>query len=312
MKIMANVVAGRYVIEKELMLHKELKRDMYKDRIINNIVLCEARNIKDNSYYISKKINIKITFDLVIVYEYIEGKGFKREYDIISEKIKKNYQFEQEMYDAVIETDLDVKILNRLKNVNYLTDIDLHINEFSISIYCTIESFLLQENEIYVEEGNLVTKNSIKINDKFQSRFNLKADNSLIDNVTGSLIQAEMSLFDVVEKATNLHNSNSNLQTKLKTRENQVNVLKNNVYELKKENEKNKLFLDKSAEKTEKLKKEIIEKNRIINGLEEEVDLEKQRYKEALSQKEKVEKLLFQSHKKGIFNRVKSKIRSII
>ncbi|HHW31589.1 MAG TPA: hypothetical protein GXX20_07955 [Clostridiaceae bacterium] len=317
MLIIANIVKGIYYLEDELLFHKEYDVHLKDNKIMKNIISCELKNIKDYSFYYSTRINIDITFDVLLLYEFEDCETTKRSYDIIVEKVKKTFQINANVYGASTLDITDLKLINHIKKVKYKVDTSPNQEKFIVFMSGFIDSYLAKEELISLNDFSEKHEDELIINIHDSTRLPIleQKEKEYGSDVAGSLAKAEMSLCDAMNKVVNLYNTNSDLREKLISKEKQIEYSERTIKSLKESNQELQRSFNELNMELKELKQKINNQDKVIIKLEEDLSLKEKSLKELTDENSKLkEKIQGMRDKKAnrIMERFKMKMQNII
>jgi septal ring factor EnvC (AmiA/AmiB activator) len=315
---MSNIVRGIHRLDDELLFYREYEVSIADNKVMRNIISCEIKNLEDHSFYYNNKINIDLTFDVVLIYEYEDSGTGKKSYDIIVEKARKTHQFNMNVYDASILDVSDLKLINQLKKVKYNIDTSSYQDKFSLLISGLLDSYIVQEDVVTINNPpiNYKDKSTTICEGSDSNRVFIKDQkqgNWENEDVAESLIQAEMNLCNVMNKVTYLYNTNNDLKDKLKMREKQIEYSEKRINTLKKSNQDLEISINNFNIEIEELKQKVRSQDEVIRKLEEDLSLKEMRLKEVIGEnlklKEDIQNMQEQTMQDNTINRIIKKVK---
>lgn len=264
MLMLANIVRGTFCLTGESLFYKEYVTLVSQDYVLTNVVFCEIKNIEYQFTFKTSKVDIDIEFSLVFTYEYVNiNNPTDKSYRIIVENGKKRIQLSEDSFGISFqEYSLKLKYFNELKDLKCNIDIDSISSKLTISVFGTIENFLISENTI--DTSSIIISEKEKLITQIQNIDNIPAypdetptskDNSLINSIT----KIESLLFDMMKEGNLLYETKVNMNEISSKMEKELNYYKNRAS--KYENEYHSIF--------EELKKKNIDINKLHKQLQQ-------------------------------------------
>lgn len=149
--ILAQVVKSRHAVENELLYSNELTGLLPDEYFLSDIVYCEIRNIEANTMIIMNRIEVTFDFDMVVVYQYNNGKTAGNLYNIHTEKVRKAIYVEKSNFAGFFDNSESTVCQCRVKNIRYYTDIGFEMEKLDVSVHADIEYLILQEEMVEID-----------------------------------------------------------------------------------------------------------------------------------------------------------------
>lgn len=153
--IISDVIKGRCRLDNILLCSNEYDNLLPDELKANNVVYCEIRNIQEYSRLRNQKNNVNISFDLLIIYESVDSHN-KKQFHFYTERLNKNLDIYSKSY-LILSKDIDIESIrcrNLIKNIKYVTDIDMTSRKIAISVSASIDSLLFDQDVISLSRIN--------------------------------------------------------------------------------------------------------------------------------------------------------------
>ena len=151
--ILTQVIKSRFAVENELLYCNELTGLLPDEYFLSDIAYCEIRNLEANTMIIMNRVEVTLDFDMVIVYQYNNGKNAGNLYNIYTEKVRKAVYVEKSKFAGFFDYSESTVCQCRVRNIRYYTDIDFKMAKLDISVHADIEYLILQEEMVEID-GN--------------------------------------------------------------------------------------------------------------------------------------------------------------
>lgn len=295
--IYSHIIKGKASLE-QCLFSNEYKNLISAGNRLTNITYCHIRNISQISYIKSKVTSSLLSFDLLFIYEYENLKSNVKEYGLYKEKISKSIDIPLDSYEKFAPS-LNLSSINCkciLKNIRYLTDIDIESKSALISVNATLEGLLIEDGTVQFMDVPKFNSELIIDNPKV---INLPAVSYDIEN--NSALSPELR--SLIKKAESISKSQKALEDLIETKSKRISYLELKIKNLEEKYNKASHALEEKSNEVSILSNEKVDTSKFereISVLKDENIMLSEKLKE-YEEKKKIEEAYEKTkHKKNI------------